>query len=145
MSPEFKFSGTGSQKSDVFAFGIVMLELLSGEEPLKYEFDESKGCYRRVSVVDTAREVIECGGDHDSSGGGGSRLRRWVDWRLRDSFPVEVARKMTHLALECVEVDPKKRPDMSRVAGKVSRLYLQSKIWSDKMGAMDVSVSLAPR
>lgn len=36
MSPEFRSSGVASQKSDVYAFGVVMLELFSGEEPLKY-------------------------------------------------------------------------------------------------------------
>lgn len=36
MSPEFRASGVATQKSDVYAFGVVVLELLSGEAPFKY-------------------------------------------------------------------------------------------------------------
>ncbi|KAL6208703.1 hypothetical protein ACLB2K_019649 [Fragaria x ananassa] len=34
---------------------------------------------------------------------GGGGVRRWVDRRLKDSFPMEVAEKMVQVALECVE------------------------------------------
>ena len=142
MSPEFKSSGVGSQKSDVFAFGVVMLELLSGEEPLKYEFERARKCYRRISVVETAREVMEMEGEDEQ----GMRVRSWIDRRLKDSFPVMVARKMTKVALECVHMEPEKRPTMSRVAVKISKLFLESKIWSQNIGTpSDPTLSFAPR
>ena len=135
MAPEFQQTGLATQESDVYAFGVVVLELLSGEEVLKFAFDDNGG-YRRVSVIDTAREASgEYGG-----------VRKWVDRRLRDSYPVEVAEKMVRLALECVEEDPNKRPDMGRVALLVSKLYLESQHWADQIGLpTDFSVSLAPR
>lgn len=135
MAPEFQQTGLATQESDVYAFGVVVLELLSGEEVLKFAFDDNGG-YRRVSVIDTAREASgEYGG-----------VRKWVDRRLRDSYPVEVAEKMVRLALECVEEDPNKRPDMGRVALLVSKLYLESQHWADQIGLpIDFSVSLAPR
>ncbi|GKV46858.1 hypothetical protein SLEP1_g53819 [Rubroshorea leprosula] len=49
MSPEFQASGVATQKSDVYAFGVVILELLSGEEPFKYRFDERSGEFIRTS------------------------------------------------------------------------------------------------
>ncbi|KAE9461247.1 hypothetical protein C3L33_06840, partial [Rhododendron williamsianum] len=54
MSPEFRSSGIATQKSDVYALGVLILELLSGEEPLKYKFDRASGDYRKISVVDAA-------------------------------------------------------------------------------------------
>jgi hypothetical protein len=69
----------------------------------------------------------------------------WVDRRLKDSFPVDVAEKLTRVALDCVHVDPDKRPNMGRVAGKISTLYLKSKNWSDNMKMPDMSFSLGPR
>lgn len=150
MSPEFKSTGVGTQKSDVFAFGVVILELLSGEQPLKFRFDRARHIIARTSVIDTARAAIE-GGDGDDSvevreRGRQGRLRRWVDRRLNDSFPVEGAEKLTRLALECVHPDPAKRPEMGRVAGKISKLYLESGVWSDSVQPpTGISVSFAPR
>ncbi|KAF8102111.1 hypothetical protein N665_0201s0398 [Sinapis alba] len=141
MSPEFQDSGIATQKSDVFAFGVMMLELLSGEEPLKYRYDKATGDFERTSVVETAKAVID-GGDGDTEG----RLRRWVDRRLGDSFPVTVVEKLTRLALECVVEDPVNRPEMGRVAGKISQLYLESEKWAANMKRpTDITVSYAPR
>ncbi|XP_011013281.1 PREDICTED: protein LYK5 isoform X2 [Populus euphratica] len=138
ISPEYQATGIATQKSDVYAFGVVLLELLSGKEPYKYKYDKRRGDYTRESVIETARAAI---GDADRG-----RLRRWIDGRLKDSFPVEVAEKMTRVGLDCVEVDPDKRPDMGRVAGKISRWYLESKKWADDLRFSDqITVSLAPR
>lgn len=135
MAPEFQVSGVATKKSDVYAFGVVVLELLSGEEVVKFEFDDDGG-YRRISVVETARVAVE------ENGG----VRKWVDKRLRDSFPVKVAERMIRVGLECVGEDPDERPDMGRVSIEVSKLYLESKEWDQKMGTdIDFSVSLAPR
>ncbi|KAL7184509.1 hypothetical protein ACSBR2_026634 [Camellia fascicularis] len=137
MSPEFQSTGVSTQKSDVFAFGVVILEILSGQEALKYKIDDESGGYERISVIETARKAVE---------GGGGVLRRWVDKRLKDSYPMEVAEKMARVGLDCVEEDPKMRPDMGQVAGRISKLYLESNNWAGKMSTpTDFSVSLGPR
>ncbi|XP_057979121.1 protein LYK5-like [Malania oleifera] len=135
MAPEFQSTGIATRRTDVYAFGIVILELLSGKEPLKYRVDEESGGYERESVIEAARGAVDDG-----------RLRQWVDRRLGDSYPVGVAEAMARMGLECVDADPGKRPDMGRVAGTVSKLYLESITWAEKMGVpTDFSVSLAPR
>ncbi|KAI3517233.1 hypothetical protein L1887_16446 [Cichorium endivia] len=134
MSPEFQSTGVATHKSDVYAFGVVLLEILSGKEPLKYT--EEKGNYVRVSLIETTREAVNSGG-----------VRRWMDKRLRDSYPEEVAEKLARLGLGCVEEDPEKRPEMSWVAGRISKLYLESQNWTETMTPLptDFSVSMAPR
>ena len=141
MSPEFQSTGIGTRKSDVYAFGVVMLELLSGEEAVKYKYDKAKREYIRVSVVDAARAILDVTGlDREA------KLRKWMDPRLKDSYPVEIADKLTRLTVDCLDVDPDKRPDMRRVAGKISRHYLESQIWCDKLKyPTDITVSFAPR
>ncbi|KAG8380521.1 hypothetical protein BUALT_Bualt06G0024300 [Buddleja alternifolia] len=137
MAPEFQRSGIATQKCDVYAFGVVILELLSGMEALKYRIDEESGSYVRISVVEVAREAV---------GGGGGGIRGWVDKRLRDSYPVEVVENLARLALDCVVDDPENRPDMGRVLIWISQMFLESQNWSEKMGVVaDFTVSLAPR
>ncbi|KAL8551563.1 hypothetical protein ACS0TY_000599 [Phlomoides rotata] len=137
MAPEFQRSGVATQKCDVYAFGVVILELLSGMAALTYNVDEESGSNVRMSVVETAREAVE---------GGGGGIRKWVDRRLRDSYPVEVAEKLTRLALDCVADDPQNRPDMGKVVIRVSQMFLESQDWAEKMDVItDFSVSLAPR
>ncbi|KAG2258247.1 hypothetical protein Bca52824_077541 [Brassica carinata] len=107
---------------------VVMLEL-SGEEPLRYRYERATGDFERTSVIETARAAIEGG---DTEGG--------------DSFPVTVAEKLTRLALECVGEDPVNRPEMGRVAGKISQLYLESEKWAMNMKRpTDITASYAPR
>jgi serine/threonine protein kinase len=137
MAPEFQASGFVTQKCDVYAFGVVILELVSGEEALRYVFDKGGGVYERISVIEMAREVVAAGE---------GELRKWVDKRLKDSYPVEVAEKMVLLGLECVDDDPEKRPHTGLIDVRVSKLYLKSKKWAKKFGLpTDFSVSLAPR
>jgi serine/threonine protein kinase len=136
MAPEFQVTGVATQKTDVYAFGVVILELLSGLEAVRFELEGNDGGYRRVSVVDTAREALK---EH-----GG--VRKWVDRRLKDSFPMDGSEKMIRVGLECVSEIPKERPGMGRVSMEVSKLYLESKEWEEKLGTnIDFSVSLAPR
>ncbi|OIT22340.1 PREDICTED: lysM domain receptor-like kinase 3 [Nicotiana attenuata] len=137
MAPEFQWTGMATVKSDVYAFGVVVLELISGKEAVKYEVDEESGGYTRVSVIETAAEA---------AGNGGTGLRGWVDRRLKDSYPVDVAEKLVHLGLDCVETNPNNRPDMGRVAGRISQMYLESQTWAEKFAPLtDFTVSLGPR
>ncbi|KAL0298763.1 UNVERIFIED_CONTAM: LysM domain receptor-like kinase [Sesamum radiatum] len=137
MAPEFQRSGIVTQKCDVYAFGVVILELLSGMEALTYRVDEESGSYVRISVVDAAREAVE---------GGGGGVRKWVDKRLRDSYPVDVVEKLARLALDCVMDDPESRPDMGKVVMRISQMFLESQSWLENLGVVtDFTVSLAPR
>lgn len=157
LAPEVIAGGRVTRKSDVFAFGVVLLELISGDEPLKYRLgDGREKRYEWVSLIETAKEVVGAAGwEEDGSPAVASsvvleermgRVRRWVDRRLRDSFPLEVAEKMTVLALRCLERDATKRPGMSWVQGKISQLFLESKAWSEKFVVpAEISATFGPR
>ncbi|KAJ8509940.1 hypothetical protein OPV22_000374 [Ensete ventricosum] len=141
MAPELLAEGVVSRRSDVFAFGAVLLELLSGEEPLKYRYDKDRKSFEVVSLIETAREAVAAEGEERRG-----RVRRWVDGRLRDSFPVGAAEKLIRVALRCVEADAGGRPDMTWAAGKVSKLYLEAKVWAERVSVPTAfSVSMAPR
>ncbi|XP_051191678.1 protein LYK5-like [Lolium perenne] len=136
MAPEIIAGGAPSRSSDVFALGVLLLELLSGEEPVRYEHNKATGEYERTSLIETA----------GAAAGGGEAMRRWVDRRLKDSFPVDAAETLTAVALRCVAKDPAARPEMPWVAAKVSKLFLEAQDWADKFRVpTDISVSFAPR
>ncbi|KAF7051781.1 hypothetical protein CFC21_059982 [Triticum aestivum] len=128
--------------ADVRAFGVLLLGLLSGEAAeSRYRFDRATKELARVSVVDTAAEAVRSG-----------RVRSWVDRQLSDSFPVAAAERLVEVGLRCAAdadaEEGKERPEMAWVAGKVSRLYVESRAWertlqppSDDLS----SVALAPR
>ncbi|CAN6279583.1 unnamed protein product [Urochloa humidicola] len=137
MAPELVAGGAPTRRSDVFALGVVLLELVSGQEPVRYEMvNRGTGEYQRTSLIETAEEAAAAE----------EGMRRWVDRRLRDSFPVDAAEALTALALRCVGKDPLARPDMSWVAAKVSKLFLEAQEWAAKFRVpTDISISIAPR
>lgn len=136
MAPEYINSGIVSQKADVFALGVVLLELLSGHEPIRYVADEGGRGIRRIGLIQSLNIVISEAGDNFAG-----RLRRWMDPRLRDSFPVDCAERVARLAASCVDPDPGKRPNTRYVAGELSRVFIMSEQWSERMNANKTYVS----
>ncbi|KAL5207655.1 hypothetical protein ABZP36_032090 [Zizania latifolia] len=138
MAPELITGGSPSRRSDVYALGVVLLELVSGQEPLRYEYNKATGEGKRTSLIESAEAT--------AAEGGGEAMRRWVDRRLKDSFPVDAAEGLTTLALRCVAKETAARPDMSWVAANVSKLFLEAQDWADKFRfPTDISISIAPR
>ncbi|XP_051206356.1 putative leucine-rich repeat receptor-like serine/threonine-protein kinase At2g19230 [Lolium perenne] len=123
--------------SDVHAFGVLLLQLLSGEaEASRFRFDRATKEFATVSVLDTAAEALATG-----------RVRTWVDRRLGDSFPVAAAEKLLEVGLRCASPEDRPPPEMSWVAGKVSKAYVESRTWARQLQHSDglSSVSVAPR
>ncbi|BAF25909.1 chitin elicitor receptor kinase 1 [Oryza sativa Japonica Group] len=116
-----------SREADVRAFGLLLLELLSGEQATTYRV--------REAVVETAAAARANG-----------RVRSWVDRRLGDSFPQAVAERLLDVGLRCASASPP--PEMTWVAGKISKAYLDSRAWDHSLQRPQAhlsSVSLAPR
>ncbi|CAN1844879.1 LysM domain receptor-like kinase 3 [Linum perenne] len=117
MSPELLREGVATHESDVYAFGVLLLELISGKEPLTYLYDQANKVYVRTSIVQTAREIFLNGGENGDEHEAEKNVRCWVDKRLNNFFPVKIAMKAIRVALLCVGDDPKSRPDMGFVEG----------------------------
>ncbi|KAG0570710.1 hypothetical protein KC19_6G182400, partial [Ceratodon purpureus] len=105
IDPEYWATGTLSSKSDVYGFGVVLLELVTGRPPIQQSTSIHVE-YRMMSHW--VRTVLSGGGDIDTV----------LDPVLKFSVPapnVEALWKVTELALQCVEPKGVHRPTMSMV------------------------------
>jgi hypothetical protein len=130
MAPEYVAGGGVSHKTDVFAFGVVLLELLSGHEPVRYVSEDGGRRQKRVGLIESLNDILSAGGNNCTG-----MLRSWIDPRLRDSFPVDCAERVARIASACVDPDSVQRPDMRYVAGELSKVFIMSEQWSERMEA----------
>ncbi|KAF3320606.1 cysteine-rich receptor-like protein kinase 10 isoform X2 [Carex littledalei] len=99
IAPECLMSGSVSAKSDIFSYGIIVLEILTGRSIT--DFHGSGSAPNLISFV----------WKKWSNG----RAVRVIDRRLGDTYPINEVLRCMHIALLCVQTDPSKRPDVASV------------------------------
>ncbi|KAF3794526.1 putative receptor-like protein kinase [Nymphaea thermarum] len=97
MAPEYATRGHLTDKADVYSFGLVVLEIVSGESNSTYLPREKVGV-----LLERAYELKDEG-----------NLLELVDPTLGKSYSKEEALRMLSLALLCTNQSPMLRPTMS--------------------------------
>lgn len=113
--------GLVSTKIDVFAFGVVLLELLSGREAVVRTTEETVG-EREACLSDMIGPIL----DSDNPR---LKLQGWMDPALGNSYPLDAAYNVAVLARTCVDEDPHKRPSMKDITYSLSRMLVTSLEW----------------
>eukprot|EP00253_Pinus_taeda_P001632 PITA_01632 len=108
FAPEYAMMGRASLKSDVFSFGVVLLELISGRRPIDMSLPQGQ-----QSLVIWASPFLQ---DEKKV------LNEIVDPALKNGFPVEDMLKMAQLARACLQMDPESRPVMTAVVQVLAML-----------------------
>ncbi|KAF9616610.1 hypothetical protein IFM89_030779 [Coptis chinensis] len=98
-APEYIMTGHLTARSDVYGFGVVLLELLIGRQTL----DKSRPS-REHNLVEWARPLL----NH-------RKMLKILDPRMEGQYSVKIAQKVAFLAYQCLSQNPKGRPDMSTV------------------------------
>ncbi|XP_066361007.1 protein LYK5-like [Miscanthus floridulus] len=117
LAPEYLEHGLISTHLDVFTFGVILLELLSGKEAV---FVAADG---HASLLWEAVEGIA--GSDDVW----FKLKEFMDPRLHGHYPFGLAFTMAALALRCVAREPRARPSMSKVLVLLSAVHDSTVDW----------------
>lgn len=103
-APETLSAGEISWRSNIWSFGIVLLELLTGRQNM----DQRIAKEERNLVKWTKPFLMD-----------ESRLFLIMDPKLQGRFPSKGAKIIADLALQCLQNDPIKRPSMKKVTDTV--------------------------
>ncbi|TKW31360.1 hypothetical protein SEVIR_2G100400v4 [Setaria viridis] len=103
LAPEYAMRGQLTEKADVFAFGVVVLEVVSGRSNTDNSLEE-----RNVYLLERAWGLYE-----------GNQPLQILDPRLEEFYAEEVLR-VIRVALICTQGSPHQRPAMSRVVAMLT-------------------------
>jgi serine/threonine protein kinase len=122
MAPEYLEHGLVTPKADVFAFGVVLLEILSGQEAIIRPGEGDVGQWKERVLSSQVGEILE--GDNYKE-----NLQAWMDPLLQNGYPLDTACSVAQLAKTCVDSDPALRPNMKDITYALSKMLASSLEW----------------
>ncbi|KAK1310925.1 Protein NSP-INTERACTING KINASE 1 [Acorus calamus] len=100
IAPEYLSTGQSSEKTDVFGFGILLLELITGQRALEF----GKAANQKGAMLDWVKKI------HQEK-----KLDVLVDKDLKNNYDRIELEEMVQVALLCTQFLPGHRPKMSEV------------------------------
>ncbi|KAL2343532.1 hypothetical protein Fmac_004817 [Flemingia macrophylla] len=105
MAPEYMMHGNLSVKADVFSYGVLVLELITGQRNSTFDLDVDA-----QNLLDWAYKMYKKG-----------KSLEIVDCTLERSMVSEEVAMCIQMGLLCTQGDPQLRPTMRRVVVMLSR------------------------
>lgn len=99
LAPEYAQTGQVSDKADIYSFGVVLVELVTGRKAVDINRPKGEQC-----LTEWARPLLE-----------ENAISKLVDPRLNGCYLEIEVQGMIHAASLCIQRDPQSRPRMSQV------------------------------
>lgn len=119
MPPEYAQYGDVSPKVDVYALGVVLYELISAKEAIIKTNDSSAESRGLVALFEDVLNQPDPRED----------LRKVVDPRLGEDYPLDSVRKMAQLGKACTQENPQLRPSMRSIVVALMTLSSATEDW----------------
>ncbi|KAK7345941.1 hypothetical protein VNO77_16557 [Canavalia gladiata] len=109
IAPEYLADGVVSTKMDVFSFGVVLLELISGKEAIDEEGNLLSASAIKTFEVDNEQEKAR-------------RVKEWLDKAIfKETCSMESLMGILTVAIACLHKDPSKRPNIMDILYALSK------------------------
>ncbi|CAH1425086.1 unnamed protein product [Lactuca virosa] len=123
LAPEYLEAGYVTTKTDIYAFGVVLLELITGKKAV-YENDDDG------EEVMLSEEVASVMGDEKNGKG---KVNYLIDPRLQARHALgfvidqdELALRMVKLSMGCLESEPSRRLSMNEIVSTLMMIQMDA-------------------
>ncbi|KAG6400445.1 hypothetical protein SASPL_137276 [Salvia splendens] len=99
VAPEYACTGMLNEKSDIYSFGILIMEVITGRTPVDYNRPQGE-----VNLVEWLKLMV-----------GNRKSEEVVDPKLAEMPASKALKRLILIALKCVDPDAQKRPKMGHV------------------------------
>ncbi|XP_021643867.2 probable LRR receptor-like serine/threonine-protein kinase At2g23950 isoform X2 [Hevea brasiliensis] len=100
IAPEYLSTGQSSEKTDVFGFGILLIELITGMRALEF----GKAVNKKGAILEWVKKIMQ-----------EKKVEDLVDRELGRNYDLMEVGEMLQVALLCIQHLPAHRPKMSEV------------------------------
>ncbi|KAI4386730.1 hypothetical protein MLD38_004638 [Melastoma candidum] len=112
MAPEYLENGLISVKLDVYAFGVLLLETISGKEAVNICGGENR------QLADVVNSL--------TSDDGQDNLLHFIDPSIREDCPLDLVLFITKMSGSCLDKNPTARPSMEEIIQSLSKVMATS-------------------
>ncbi|KAL0884360.1 hypothetical protein Bca101_008341 [Brassica carinata] len=99
VAPEYACTGMLNEKSDIYSFGILIMEIITGRNPVDYSRPQGE-----TNLVDWMKTMV-----------GNRRSEEVVDPKIAEPPSSKALKRVLLVALRCVDPDANKRPKMGHI------------------------------